>query len=76
MVLVDRIPDVVGVPVGTFDDPEWFEPAKNRRYIHVSSARSGTVIPPGVAAFEHASTDLDGQPIPAQIFDDYHMIRR
>ena len=76
MVLVDRIPDIVGVPVGTFDDPEWFEPAKNRRYIFMSSARSGTVIPPGVAAFEHASTTMDGQPVPARFFEEFHLIQR
>ena len=71
---MERYPGIVAALVGTFDDPEWFEPVQDRRYVFLSSARSGTVIPPGVPTFAEGSVQLSGAMNPTKVFDDFHVI--
>lgn len=71
---MERYPGTIAVLAGTFDDPEWFEPAEDLRYVFLSSARAGTVIPPGVRAFDQASISAAGQLNEPQIYDDFHVV--
>ena len=71
----ERFATVVGLYGGTFDDPNWFDrPAAHAKYIFLSVAQKGTVIPAGVACFrEHAMTNA-GEPIAPLIYDEPHVI--
>jgi hypothetical protein len=71
---MERYPGTIAVLAGTFDNPEWFEPAEDLRYVFLQSARAGTVVPPGVRAFEQASISADGQLNTPQIYDDFHVV--
>jgi hypothetical protein len=72
---MERVPDVVGVYSGTYDDPEWFEiRPDNSRHIFLESARRGTIIPPGFKTFLQHAIQNDGTPNEPRIFDHPHVI--
>lgn len=72
---MERYPGTIAVLSGTFDDPEWFEPAEDLRYVFLSSARNGTVIPPGIRTFQQASLGLDGRLNDPKVYDDFHVVK-
>jgi len=64
----DRWPDIAGIYAGTFDDPNWFalDPSATK-FIYLSSAARGTLVPPGYPTFqEHAATP-SGEPIEPEV---------
>jgi hypothetical protein len=72
---LERVPDIVAVHAGTFDDPEWFEiRPDNSRHVFLESARRGTIIPPGFKAFFQHAMQNDGTPIEPMYFDHPHII--
>lgn len=73
---MDRYPDLIAVMAGTFDDPEWFEPAKVIRHVFTSFARKGTVIPPSINTYEAAALTIDGQPNAPVVYEDFHVVGR
>jgi hypothetical protein len=72
--LFERYPGTIGIMGGTFDEPDWFEPAKVTRHVFTASARIGTIIPPGVNTYQGAALSLDGQPNTALVFDNFHVV--
>jgi hypothetical protein len=73
----ERFPGFVGLYGGTFDDPDWFDrQGEGAKHIFLSAAAEGTMIPPGVACFEDHALTRDGDPVPPQIHDEIHVIRR
>lgn len=59
----ERVPGVVGVHGGTFDDPSRFEiRPDNARHIFLGAARQGTVIPPHLATFGGHFATYEGVP--------------
>ncbi len=71
----ERFPDAVGIYAGTFDDPCWFDidPATSK-HIFLGVARSDTVIPAGLPAFEEHATNNDGTALKPTIFASHHKI--
>ena len=74
--IFERYADVMSVFAGTFDDPEWFEPPAVTRHVYLSSARSGTVIAPGIDVYLEGSFAADGQSNIAHAFKDFHIVHR
>ena len=74
-VTLERFPGVVGVMVGTIDDPNWFaRTPENAKYIFTSSAQTGTVVQAGYPVFkEHAAT-LDGTPVPPIVHREHGVV--
>jgi len=65
----ERWPDRIGVYVGTLDDPASISATKeNSKYIFVSEARRGTILPPGVKIFDRHATANDGTMIEPAIY--------
>ena len=73
----ERVPDLIGVYAGTFDQPGWFErsPA-NTRFIFLESAQDGTILPPGYQTFQASHSLYDGTPLTPVVYDAPHTIRR
>lgn len=73
----ERVPNLVGVYAGTFDQPDWFErtPA-NTRYIFLESAQDGTIIPPGFNTYQQSHSHYDGTPLEPTVYEQPHVIRR
>ena len=71
----ERYADVMSIYGGTFDDPEWFEGSGPLRHVFVSSARSGTIIPPNVAVYQQGSFTPDGSPNTAITFAEFHVVQ-
>ena len=55
----DAIPGMVGVYAGTFDDVDWFDPAR-ASYIFAASAPPGTVFPITADVYENGFVNSDG----------------
>ena len=71
----ERFPDVVGVFVGTFDVPNWFERTKeNTRHIFTNSAQSGVVLPPGFDTFPEHTTQKDGTPNEPLVYEHAFLV--
>jgi len=71
----ERFPEVCGVYAGTFDNPGWFEiRPDNAKHIFLEVARPGTIIPPGIKAYDQHATRNDGIPIDPVIFAAPHAI--
>jgi hypothetical protein len=57
----ERVPDVLGVCAGTFDDPNWFDRSSgNCRHIFTRSAMKGVVLPADVEIYEAHAQTLEG----------------
>lgn len=73
----ERWPDIVGVYVGTLDDPDWIErTGENVKAIFLSSAQHGTLVPAHINAFDEHATTNSGDPLTPTVFDTPHEIRR
>lgn len=66
-----RWPDRLGIYRGAYDDPNWFEMTPdNTKFIFLSAAQRGTLVPPGYNTFaEHAAT-LDGEPLEPRVLSE------
>jgi hypothetical protein len=70
-----RFEGAVGLYGGTLDDPNWLEiTPENSKHIFLGEAQKGTVIPPHFNTFGKHSTENDGSPNAATIFDEPHII--
>lgn len=71
----ERFSDSIGVRASTCDDPCWFSvDPQTSRHPFLGTARRGTVIPPGSAAFTRHAIENDGAPIPSVMFEAAHVI--
>ena len=58
---LERLPDILGLCGGTFDDPDWFDRSQgNCRHIFTRSAQKGVVLPAGVDIYREHALQLDG----------------
>jgi hypothetical protein len=71
----ERFPDVVGIYVGTFDEPCWFSigPALSK-HIFLDVARTDPIIPPDLPTFPRHATENDGTPNVPMVFAAPHRI--
>jgi len=73
----ERLPDIIGVYGGTFDDAFWFEIGPdNSRHIFVGEARPDTVIPAGVPTYDKHIATRDGTPNDPVIYAEPHPVGR
>lgn len=71
----ERFPDIYGLFVGTFDDPNWFaRAAAASKHIFLDSAQAGTVIPAGISTFREHMMLKDGTAVAPVIFAEPHTI--
>ena len=72
---LERLPDIVPVYGGTFDDPDWFDRSdKIARHIFFSFAQKGTLIPANYEIyFERAILD-DGTKAKPTVFDKPYQV--
>ncbi|MCC1492535.1 GFA family protein [Cognatishimia sp. F0-27] len=69
-VTLERFPGMVGVMLGTFDDPDWFERTpETARYIFTGSAMAGTVAQAHFPVYAEHVADADGTPQVPEIHD-------
>jgi hypothetical protein len=64
----DRWPDRLGVFMGTFDDPDWFDRSpENTKYVFLGEAQRGTLVPQGVRTFQEHAITRDGEPLEPEV---------
>ena len=67
---LERLPDVVPVYGGTFDDPNWFDRSpKVARHIFFSFAQKGTMVPPNYEIYPERAVSDDGAKAAPLVFD-------
>ena len=72
---LERAPDAVGVYVGTYDDPNWFNWINDEtRHIFLESAQRGTMVPAGVQVFHQHFRTIDGKLFDPLIFEEPHHV--
>ena len=66
----ERVPEIIGICGGTFDDPNWFDRSQGKgRHIYIRSAQEGVVLPPNIDTYEvHARNQIDGTPNQPVVF--------
>ncbi|MDG4649821.1 GFA family protein [Roseibacterium sp. SDUM158017] len=73
----ERWPDKIGLYVGTLDDPAAIAVTpENSKHIFLSEARPGTIVPPGVPAFQRHAAEPDGTPVTPSIHEGFHVVGR
>ncbi len=69
---LERFPGIVGVMLGTLDNPDCFERSpETARYIFADCAQAGTVLPAGFAVFAGPAIDADGAPQVSVVHDTH-----
>lgn len=65
-----RFTEIVGLYAGTLDDPDWIEVSpQTAKQIFLDSARSDSVVLPGMNAFGQHSILNDGTPLAPRVLD-------
>lgn len=71
----ERFPDIFGVYIGIFDEPNWISIGPdNGRWIYLDSASKGVIIPAGVEVFGQHALASDGKPNEPIIFDEPYLV--
>jgi hypothetical protein len=71
----ERFPEIIGVYGGTFDDPNWYERTPEiSKHIFLGAAQRGTIVPPGVNAYDEHATTNDGIPVEPVVFPEPKII--
>lgn len=72
----ERMPELCGVYIGTFDEPDWIPIGpESSRHIFIGVARPDTILPEGVETYvEHVTKD--GAPQQAKVHDAPHVVGR
>ena len=71
----ERFSGTCGVYAGTFDDPNWFEmPPDYSKHIFIAEARSDTILPAAMPAFEQHAMRNDGTPLEPVVFEHPHVV--
>ena len=73
----ERFPEICGVYVGTFDDPDWIEiRPDNAKQIFIGTARPDAILMPHLPAYERHAITNDGVPEEHVVFDAPHPVGR
>ncbi len=74
---LERVPDMLALCGGTFDDPNWFDRSQGMcKHIWTRSAQEGVVLPPNMDTYETGSMQIDGTPNQPVVFAHAVMVRQ
>ena len=73
---IERVPDIIIICVGTFDDPNWFDRSQVKiRHTFTQYAQEGVVLPPNTNTHEGPFRQSDGTPNEPVVFAHAVMAR-